>query len=377
MSGIVVRPVQPGEDSAVWNVAKTLSIVERYYYYYLTYRRHAAEALVAIDEDRIIGCVIPLVTTIAGEKSGIVGGIFVDRRAQGKGAGKALAEAALLRFQAEGCESCYVLVDRYNSSSWNMFLHKGFRLFEHNRQLKMFGSKIISLWWAIGYFFEPGTFILRKNSGENDNMGELGESSHFFLAWLGSISVMLISFYNPDRSASLLPAAFFISVPVVIGVTGVSILAHEISHKLVASFFGLKTVFKIWESGMIFSALLALLGVTFYPSYGSTFISQKDWPYDRHMQKMGLIYAAGPAVSLLVALVFLGLAYKGEQTGLEWLLAIGHTGLIFNCILVLFNLIPIFPFTIFDGNKIFQWNKPVWAMLVTSFILLAILIVLG
>jgi len=163
-------------------------------------------------------------------------------------------------------------------------------------------------------------------------------------------------------------------IPMIAGVTGVSILAHELSHQLVAARFGLKTVFSVWESGLVFSALLALLGVTpFYPSYGSTFIAQKDWPYHQQPRKLGPVHAVGPLVSSMLALAFLGLFLRGEQSGIAWLQAMGRGGFIVNYTLVLFNLIPVFPFGSFDGQGIFRWSLPVWALLVAGCLFLTML----
>jgi Zn-dependent protease len=156
------------------------------------------------------------------------------------------------------------------------------------------------------------------------------------------------------------------SIPFVLGVVGVGIFAHELSHKLVARSLGFKTVFKVWESGLTFSAFLALLGALL-PFYGSTFIRQKDWAYNKNVKKMGLIYLAGPVVSLVLAFCFLGLAHWANT---EWLVALGTVGYRANFALVLFNLIPIFPFTPFDGRKIFLWSKIVWSLLVIGFALL-------
>jgi len=357
--GIIIRNVQPDEDKAVWKIAKTLSILERYYFYYLAYRPHKADALVAVDGKTIVGCVVPLIDTHAGEKVGMVGGIFVDRNAQGKGVGKALVDAAMSHFQKEGCKTLYYIVDRFNSSSWNMALHRGFDLFEFSEQLKLFGWKTISLWWVNGYFWEAGTFLLRKPGKESRITREAGAGWHFLLAWLGFSFVLWVVGILPE--AHWLNSALF-----ALGVAGVSIFAHELSHKLVARFFGLKTVFKIWESGLVFSAVLALLGVL-VPFYGSTFIRQKDWPYNKDIKTMGLIYATGPTVNMILAFCSLALVYWANT---EWLAALGAVGVGANSALVFFNLIPIFPFASFDGRKIFLWNKMVWSLLVIGFALL-------
>ena len=156
------------------------------------------------------------------------------------------------------------------------------------------------------------------------------------------------------------------SIPLVSGVVGVSILAHELSHKLIARSFGLKTVFKVWKSGLVFSFFLILLGVLI-PFYGSTFIKQRDWPYHKKIEEMGLIYSVGPVISLILASCFLGLTH---WTNTEWLVALGIVGFWVNFVLALFNLIPIFPFSIFDGRRIFLWNKIVWSLMVIWFALL-------
>ena len=350
---IVVRKIQPGEDKAVWKVAKTLSILERYYFYYLTYKPHKIDALVAVDGERIVGCVVPYIDTHAGEKVGIVGGIFADRNVQGKGVGKALADAALSHFQKEGCETNYVLVDRFNSPSWNMFLHKGFTPFEFNEQFRVYGWKILSLWWINSYLLEPGCFILRKTDKESQTAREIGEGWHFLIAWLVFSLIILVAVARLDDP-------LVASIPLVLGVVGVSILAHELSHKLIARSFGFKTVFKVWESGLVFSFFLILLGVLI-PFYGSTFIKQKDWPYYKKIKEMGLIYSVGPVISLVLASCFLGLTYG---TSTEWLVDLGIVGFWVNSVLALFNLILVYPLTPFDGRKIFLWNKIVWSLLV-------------
>jgi Zn-dependent protease/predicted GNAT family acetyltransferase len=355
---IIVRNIQPGEDGVVWRVAKTLSILERYLFYLMFYLSSAkANALVAVDEERIVGCVIPKVTTLAGEKIGIVDVIFVDRNAQGKGVGKALLDSALSRFQEAGCKTLYYVVDRFNSPSWNMAVHHGFDLFEFNEQLRVFGWRIFSLWWVNGYFFEPGTFLLRKTGQGRQMTKEAGAVWHLFLGWIGFSFILWVMGIRLD-------APLLDSIPFVLGVVGVSILAHELSHKLVARSLGFKTVFKVWESGLTFSAIFALLGITLLPFYGSTFIKEKDWAYNKELKKMGLIYLAGPVVSLVLASSFLAL-YHWANT--ECLVALGQVGLTTNVVLVAFNLLPIRPF---DGRRIFLWHKLVWSLLVIWFTLL-------
>jgi GNAT superfamily N-acetyltransferase/Zn-dependent protease len=357
---ITVRKIQPDDDRGIWEVARTLPIPERYLAY-LSYKRGKASALVAVVGERIVGCVVPQIATIAGEKIGIVDWIFVDHNVQGKGVGKALVDAVLFHFQEGGCKTLYALIDRYNSPSWNMFLHKGFVPFEFGRQFKVFGWRIISLWWITSYFLAPGHFIVRKTVGEGQLEGEeTAERRHFLLAWLGSSFVTWIMALRHD-------APLLTSIPFVLGVVGTSIFLHELVHKLIARFFELKAVFKANELGLVFTALFSSLIGAFWPSYGSTYIKQRDWSYNKNLREMGLIYAAGPAVSLALAFCFLGLIQWANRW---WLEALGTSGFWINFSLGSFNLLPA---PMFDGNRIFLGSKTIGALLVVGFVLLWVL----
>ena len=158
-------------------------------------------------------------------------------------------------------------------------------------------------------------------------------------------------------------------IPLALGVAGLSLFSHELAHKLSASRFGLKTTFKMLDSGILFSLLLATILGALYPAYGSTYIKQVDWRYDPKQKEMGLTYVAGPTISLTLATLFLAsLPYFNH----ELLLKIGEMGYVTNFILVFFNLIPLQTAGGFawDGRKIYSWNKTIWTLLVIALALL-------
>jgi Zn-dependent protease len=107
----------------------------------------------------------------------------------------------------------------------------------------------------------------------------------------------------------------------------VSVLAHEVSHALVARRFGLKVE-----------------GITLFIFGGATSIDEDS----RTPREEALIAIAGPATSLLVGLFLLGGDVVIDQPQLAALL--GWLGFI-NVLLGLFNLIPGFPM---DGGRVLR-----------------------
>jgi Zn-dependent protease len=72
-------------------------------------------------------------------------------------------------------------------------------------------------------------------------------------------------------------------------------------------------------------------------------------------QTMGRSASAGPATNIVLASMFSVAALASPGFG-------GALGIIawFNAWIAVFNLIP---FAIFDGAKVFSWNRKVWALM--------------
>ena len=106
-----------------------------------------------------------------------------------------------------------------------------------------------------------------------------------------------------------------------------SVLAHEVSHALVARRFGLKVE-----------------GITLFIFGGATTIDTDS----RTPREEALIALAGPGTSLLLGGMFVAIALTVEQPQLEALVA--YLGFV-NLALGLFNLIPGFPM---DGGRVLR-----------------------
>lgn len=135
-------------------------------------------------------------------------------------------------------------------------------------------------------------------------------------------------------------------------------ILHELSHKYVAQRYGLWAEFRVNAMGVILTAISVVSPLKFIAP-GAVMISGFA---DR--DKMGLTAFAGPLVNVVITIGLLAALPVLPRPAIY--LAVLY-GAAINAFLALFNLIP---FSIFDGKKIFNWNKRYWAtILVVSLIL--------
>jgi len=139
---------------------------------------------------------------------------------------------------------------------------------------------------------------------------------------------------------------------------GISFIVHEMSHKVVAQRYGswaefrmspimlILMLFVVYEFGFLFAAPGAVI------IYGGS-VGKKE---------NGRISLAGPLSNLVLGLVFFSLL---TEKGL--LYEIARYGVIVNITLALFNMIP---FSIFDGRKVWEWNKLIYLAFVIAVLLL-------
>ena len=158
---------------------------------------------------------------------------------------------------------------------------------------------------------------------------------------------------------------------------------HELAHRIAARRYGFQAVYHVWIPGLILAMGAALLGFLFAAPGGIHIQIGQNTAENR--VKMGKSALAGPIVNMVLTIVFtvLLLAFSsfGElfktNTGNtsaqvpSFLLDTASMGIVINAWLAFFNLIP---FGNFDGFKVFQWNKKVWAIFFIASIVLFVLI---
>ncbi|PVX23080.1 MAG: hypothetical protein CW691_11710 [Candidatus Bathyarchaeum sp.] len=135
-----------------------------------------------------------------------------------------------------------------------------------------------------------------------------------------------------------------------------SFLLHEIAHKFTAQHFKMWAEFRLTMQG----ALITLVSVFLPPPFkiispGAVMIVGSGTK-----ETVGKTALAGPVTNLLLSTgcILIGMVTQN----LFWFVAF------INSFLAVFNLIP---FGVFDGLKVYKWNKVIWAVVFATAIVLA------
>jgi len=161
------------------------------------------------------------------------------------------------------------------------------------------------------------------------------------IAWIGlSIAFsILFRFTNP---LSIFLNSFLI--------VGISFLFHELMHKFVAQYYGVWAEFRANIPMLIIAIGFSFLGFIFAAPGGVIILGKLNKNQD------GLVSLAGPFSNIILAILFLIINLFSSSI---LLLSFSKFGFFINSLLAVFNLIP---FGHLDGEKVFHWNKIVWAI---------------
>ena len=163
-------------------------------------------------------------------------------------------------------------------------------------------------------------------------------------AWL-VISVAFALLFSKNVFA----AGFYIRLAAAAVTVGTSFLLHELGHKIVAQKYGCLAEFRSFDSMLLLALVMSYAFHFVFAAPGAVMISGRVTK-----QRNGRISAAGPLVNLALALGFLVLSAASPSKIIGDVAAYGFS---VNAWLALFNMIP---FGLFDGAKIWRWNKLVY-----------------
>ena len=134
-------------------------------------------------------------------------------------------------------------------------------------------------------------------------------------------------------------------------------ILHEIAHKIAAQRYGLWAEFRL----TLFGALITLFSIVSPIKVVCPGVVHMVGVANKEV--IGKISLSGPVVNLVLSVIFLPLNYY-VKTSFTW------AGAVLNPWVALVNLIPI---GMFDGEKVFWWNKKVWALCFIASLILTVL----
>lgn len=177
------------------------------------------------------------------------------------------------------------------------------------------------------------------------------EAKHLLMAWL------VIGFCF-SAGAVFSPTRFVGTFSIALLTAGLGFLGHELAHKFTAQRYGCWAEFRTWTWGLAMALVFALVsrGHLIFAAPGAVYITPIarpfGWGYEISRRENGLISLSGPMANIALAVVFLFL------TQLSGFLEFSTLGYWINLWLAAFNLLPFSPL---DGQKVFAWNRLVWA----------------
>lgn len=208
--------------------------------------------------------------------------------------------------------------------------------------------------------------IYRKGAVHIRSMRSIHTSNteiiHIIISWLAisyAFAILLLWSKSGTRpSSDELFNGIFNPLVISLFTVGISFIIHEMSHKIVAQRFGSWAEFRMSPIMLLLMLVLVYQFGILFAAPGAVMI----YGGNVGRRENGRISLAGPLSNLILGMAFFLLL---SEQGL--LYEIGRYGVIVNIILALFNMIP---FGIFDGRKVWDWNKPVYILVVTATLLL-------
>jgi len=145
----------------------------------------------------------------------------------------------------------------------------------------------------------------------------------------------------------------------------IAVIVHDLGHRMVARKLEVDGQFRFWGLGTITLLLTSwLFGMAFAQPARYVFCRESNL----EMRDMALVTLAGPAVSLMFAIIFLPFALIGGVAG-----QIAVAGFTMNLMTVVYNLMPFSPM---DGKILYDWSRLFWMLMFMPLALFFILMTL-
>jgi len=218
---------------------------------------------------------------------------------------------------------------------------------------------------------KPIIRVERRSSGTNLRLIRAPKlssvSSRELYALTAALLVLGLSFSMRYVFSGLRPLEVLEVFLLTLLVIGTGFLGHELAHKFSAQRYGCWAEFKLWTVGAIMALLFAVIsqGTFIFAAPGAVYIASRSSYFGEGIDRKanGVISLVGPVVNIAAAAIF-AIALAGSAALGFGDLVIGNAfhflrvGVQINIWLGAFNMIPFF---ILDGQKVFTWDRKIWA----------------
>jgi Zn-dependent protease len=166
------------------------------------------------------------------------------------------------------------------------------------------------------------------------------------------ISIAFTILRRETIEGGLFSMGFFVVLLFSAITVGTAFIFHEIAHKIAAQRYGCFAEFRSSNNMLFLALIMSFFGFIFFAP-GAVMIGG---PVGK--RRNGIISASGPGTNLGLAIVFLILNVYISNPTASTIFSFGY---LINTWIGLFNLIPAW---LFDGKKIYNWNKAVYFTMV-------------
>lgn len=357
---ITVRPMHPEEKRRVRTLMRRAFSIPIWIFFSLSDHVFVAER-----NERLVGGIVLEMLSLPGDRrGGEVAWIFTDPEARGLGAGQALVEAGLDYLERQGCDEVFAIVEGNNSSSAKLFATRGFSILSPGEQFRRYGLGTFLVWLKLLHFSDIGHFCWARPPEMSADRPALqwwgGLLLNVLFAGLALLRRQRFSFFAVGLGRGVVVA------PADLGMVAVSTIlllgARHGAMRGAAALKGLRVRYRAWESTFPTTLLLALIVGVFFPAPGGLYPDGDDWRYDDLLPKLGPMGLAG---SLTVLLLTWGAWVLQHLAGLapavdRWL---GTLLFVAVPLALLDTVFAFFPFTGFNGRRLWDWSRPLWLLL--------------
>lgn len=150
----------------------------------------------------------------------------------------------------------------------------------------------------------------------------------------------------------------FVTLPIAFLAVGTGFVFHELAHRQAARKFGFHSEYRAWYGMLAIALLFSFFTGFVLAAPGATYFFGRNVSRKQN----GIISVAGPVTNIFVGFIFLLLAIAFVKSNI-YTPEMGIISTILfrvsqiNFFFAFFNMLPIF---VFDGAKVFVWDRKIW-----------------